>query len=80
MILIDLQKAFDTIDHDILIKKMNYLGFSLTTIAWFRSYLEDRKFLVNVGDTYWVIPARFNKGPESMSSYFVQIFTICWHL
>ena len=52
MILIDLQKAFDTIDHDILIKKMNYLGFSITTIAWFRSYLEDRKFLVNVGYTY----------------------------
>ena len=51
MILIDLQKAFDTIDHDILIK-MKYLGFSITTIAWFKSYLEDRKFLVNVGDTY----------------------------
>ena len=46
MILIDLQKAFDTIDHDILIK-MKYLGFSITTIAWFKSYLEDRKFLVN---------------------------------
>ena len=28
MILIDLQKAFDTIDHQILIKKMKYLGFS----------------------------------------------------
>ena len=28
MILIDLQKAFDTIDHKILIKKMKYLGFS----------------------------------------------------
>ena len=31
---------------------MKYLGFSITTIAWFRSYLEDRKFLVNVGDAY----------------------------
>ena len=28
MILIDLQKAFDTMNHDILIKKMTFLGFS----------------------------------------------------
>ena len=33
MILIDLQKAFDTIDHQILIKKMKYLGFSKNVIA-----------------------------------------------
>jgi len=44
MILIDLQKAFDTIDHDILLKRMIYLGFSNSTIGWFKSYLEDRKF------------------------------------
>ena len=28
MVLIDLQKVFDTIDHQILLKKMKYLGFS----------------------------------------------------
>ena len=37
MILIDLQKAFDTIDHEILLKKMKYLGFSKNTITWFKS-------------------------------------------
>ena len=52
VILIDLQKAFDTIDHDILIKKMKFLGFSDNTIAWFRSYLTNRSFLVNVENTF----------------------------
>ena len=35
MILTDLQKAFDTIDHDILSEKMHYLGFFEPTIQWF---------------------------------------------
>ena len=37
MILIDLQKAFDTLDHDILLGKMKYLGFTSKTIDWFGS-------------------------------------------
>ena len=32
-----MQKAFDTIDHDIL-DKMKYLGFTSKTIDWFGSY------------------------------------------
>ena len=51
MILIDLQKAFDTIDHEILLKKMCYLGFSISTIGWFRSYLRNITFLVNVEES-----------------------------
>ena len=47
MILIDLQKAIDTIDHEIFLKKLNCLDFSETTIAWSRSYLENRYFIAN---------------------------------
>ena len=49
MVLIDLQKAFDTIDHSILLEKMSCLGFAGKTIAWFTSYLTNRSFIVNVG-------------------------------
>ena len=52
MILIDLQKAFDTIDHNILFKKMKFMGFADSTISWFRSYLTNRLFLVNIRDTW----------------------------
>ena len=52
MILIDLQKAFDTINHDILLKKMASLGFSNHSIKWFQSYLSDRSFRVNINSKY----------------------------
>ena len=42
MILIDLQKAFDTINHDILLRKMSALRFSDCSINWFQSYLSNR--------------------------------------
>ena len=48
MVLLDLQKAFDTVDHGILLMKMEALGFNQDIIRWFRSYLSDRKQLVDV--------------------------------
>ena len=48
MISIDLQKAFDTIDHEILLSKMPLLGFSNNTIECFRSYLSNRTFHVSL--------------------------------
>ena len=48
LILIDLQKAFDTIDHEILLQKMVHLQFSAQSIRWFISYLTNRTFLVHV--------------------------------
>ena len=50
VILIDLRKAFDTIDHNIPLLKMPSLGFSREAIDWYQSYLSSRKFRVNVLD------------------------------
>ena len=47
-ILIDLQKAFDTIDHEIMLQKLKAIKFSKSTIKWFKSYLSERIFLVNI--------------------------------
>ena len=51
LIAIDLQKAFDTIDHAILLRKMKILGFSENVIKWFTSYLSNRVFHVNINNT-----------------------------
>ena len=48
MTLIDLQKAFDTINHQILLKKLETIGFSDKCIRWFWSYLYDRIFFIEI--------------------------------
>jgi hypothetical protein len=51
MVLLDLQKAFDTVDHSILLMKLEALGLSGSVIRWFSSYLSDRHQLVDVSGT-----------------------------
>ena len=53
LILIDLQKAFDTIDLEILLKKMGCIGFLDKVISWFESYLSGRTFKVNIDKKFW---------------------------
>ena len=43
-ILIELQKDFDTVNNNILSKKMEFIGFSEETTKWLKSYLSNRKF------------------------------------
>ena len=52
MVFIDLQRAFDTIDHNILIKKVPFLAFNDKTIKWYTSYLSKRKFIIGIENTY----------------------------
>ena len=51
-ILIDLQKAYDTIDHNILLEKLKAIGFCDDTVNWFHSYLTSRTFLASIENKY----------------------------
>ena len=47
-IFIDLEKAFDTVSHDILLEKLDHYGIRGISNDWFRSYLSNRSQFVSI--------------------------------
>ena len=94
MILIVLQKAFNTINHDVLLQKLKAIRFSEQSFQWLRSYLCDRIFLVETenklsdfGKISCVVPQGSILGPflfliyvndTYASSSKIKFALVCW--
>jgi hypothetical protein len=51
-VFLDLSKAFDMIDHEILIEKLAIYKFNSPAIQWFKSYLHGRTQQVSISNTF----------------------------
>jgi retron-type reverse transcriptase len=49
-VFLDLKKAFDTVNHDILIDKMSFYGFRGNDLSWIKSYFSERSQYVEINN------------------------------
>ena len=50
-VFLDLSKAFETVDHNLLLHRLKSVGLLDDTVNWLQSYLTSRKQRTSVGDT-----------------------------
>ena len=50
ILFLDVKKAFDTVNHDIMIKKLEHYGIGEIVLKWFESYLSTRYQQTRIGD------------------------------
>ena len=51
-VFVDLQKAFDTVDHRILFKKLEHYGICGIPLAWLKSFLTNRSQFVSIANVH----------------------------
>lgn len=49
-VFLDFKKAFDTVNHNVLLSKLSKFNLSVNTMIWMESYLNNRKQCTRVGD------------------------------
>ena len=81
---IDFKKAFDTVNHELLMKKLKIVGIRNTAINWIKSYLTNRSQQTQIGNDLSVerpvktgVPQGSILGPTFFLCYINDITDIC---
>ena len=75
LVLLDISAAFDTVDHDILLRRLSELGICGLVLAWLRSFLKDCPQRVQLGESVSA-PWNLNCGVLQGSIIFPMLFNI----
>ena len=76
LVMLDLSAAFDTIDHDILMQRLEHgFGIKGTTLNWFHSYITGRHFSISVGGN--MSEEFIHECDVSQGSLLVREFLLC---
>ena len=92
--LLDLSAAFDTVNHSILLRRLDHsFGIRNNALGWFRSYLDERMQQVRIGNSLSVprplttgVPQGSGLGPWMYTSYtrnlsdIILLYSIFYHL
>ena len=79
-ILTDLSKAFDCLNHNLLLAKLDAYGFHKEAIEFIRTYLKERKQRTEVNEAFSLWLTVPHKGPFLGPYYSIFLLMICFSL